>query len=157
MAAIWDEPSVTSSGRLTGGSSDRFKAMYIEDHFEIELSEESWAAVFKGARYALSLLPAISFGSFASDQWLYGLALLDPVDFNKVDSIFGLDFGFYVFQLPLIDITSNWAQFLVFITLLITTVQHLARDILFGGGYEKLHRCCQSTLACTRCILLCTD
>ena len=117
--------------------SERFKAIYIEDHFEIELSEESWGAIFKGGRYALSLLPAISFGNFASDQWLYGLALLDPVDFNKTDSIFGLDFGFYVFQLPLIDITSNWALFLVFITLLITTVQHLARDILFGGGYEE--------------------
>ena len=117
--------------------SERFKAIYIEDHFEIELSEEGWAAVFKGIRYGLSLLPAISFGNFASDQWLYGLAILDPVDFNKADSIFSLDFSFYVFQLPMIDFTSNWAQFLVFITLLITTVQHLARDILFGGGQEE--------------------
>ena len=46
--------------------SERFKAMYIEELFEIELSEEGWAAVFKGFRYGLSLLPAISFGSFTS-------------------------------------------------------------------------------------------
>ena len=94
--------------------SERFKAIYIEDHFEIELSEEGWAAVFKGIRYGLSLLPAISFGNFASEQWLYGLAVLDPVDFDKSDSIFSLDFSFYVFQLPMIDFTSELGSVLGF-------------------------------------------
>ena len=44
-----------------------------------------------------------------SDRWLYGLALLDPVDFNKTDSIFWLRFWFFYlyFSFPLIDIASN--------------------------------------------------
>lgn len=112
--------------------SETFKWVYIEDHFEIELSEESWISIAKAMRYGLSILPSLSFANFASDQWLRGLALLDPVSFDKVDSIFGLDFGFYVFQLPMIEFTSNWAMFIVFITLLITGVQHLARDIIFS-------------------------
>jgi uncharacterized protein len=114
--------------------SDRFKWMYIEDHFEIEMSEESWNSVFKAVHYGLSILPAISFANFASDQWLRGLALLDPVSFDKIDPIFGLDFGFYVFQLPMINFISNWALFIVFITMLITAVQHLMRDVFFGAG-----------------------
>ena len=119
-----------------GAKSERFKAMYIEDHFEIELDEDSWTIVFRAVKYGLATLPAISFANFAADQWLYGLALLDPVDFNKTDSIFGHDFSFYVFQLPLIDFTSNWAQFLVFITLVMTLAQHVARDLLFSGGVD---------------------
>ena len=68
-------------GLAAGVSGSRLST--LRDHFEIELSEEGWANVFKGIRYGLSLLPAISFGNFASEQWLYGLAILDPVDFDK--------------------------------------------------------------------------
>ena len=114
--------------------SDSFKWIYIEDHFEIEMSEESWHSVFKATHYGLSILPSISFANFASDQWLRGLALLDPVSFDKTDPIFGLDFGFYVFQLPMINFISNWALFIVFITIVITASQHLMRDVFFGGG-----------------------
>ena len=80
--------------------SERFKAIYIEDHFEIELSEEGWNAVFKGIRYGLSLLPAISFGNYTSISGCMVWQILNPVDFDKSDSIFSLDFSFYVFQLP---------------------------------------------------------
>ncbi len=118
--------------------TDSFKWIHLEDYFEIEMEEDSWRSVAKAFHYGLSLLPAISFANFASAQWLYGLALLDPVPFDKKDAIFGLDFAFYVFQLPMIDFISNWAQFLVFITLLLTVVQRVARDIVFAGGDNGL-------------------
>ena len=58
--------------------SERFKAIYIEDHFEIELSEEGWAAVFQRhsiwpclycRRFRLGVLPPIS-GCMVWRSWI---------------------------------------------------------------------------------------
>ena len=46
------------------------------------------------------------------------------VDFGIVDQQFGIDVGFYVFQLPFLTFVVNWAFAAILVILVVTTIEH---------------------------------
>ena len=120
--------------------TDRFKLMYIEQQFEVEMTKEQWGKVFGTLHWILAIVPAFSFANLSTGQWLHGLAFLDPETFGQNDPVFGHDLGFYVFQLPMIQFGMGLIEFVILITIILTTVQHLARDVVFGGQDQSLSK-----------------
>ena len=85
--------------------------MYIEDQFEIELTEEQWHGLLRIVHLTVALVPAFTFANLAAGQWLHGLALLDPESFGQLDPVFGHDVGLLCFQLPMIQFVVGLIEF----------------------------------------------
>ncbi len=72
-------------------------------------------------RVGLAFLFSLIAGSGVSDQWNEWLLFSNRVDFGTVDPLFGLDIGFYVFQLPFLTFIVNWL-FAAFVFVLFLTI-----------------------------------
>lgn len=69
---------------------------------------------------ALTVIVGYIFGSFAGDNYMSWLIFQKGQSFGRADSVFGHDFGFYLFTLPAIKIGMNLLAFaLVFAFLLV--------------------------------------
>jgi uncharacterized membrane protein (UPF0182 family) len=139
--SLWIGTFVVTAGYIylqtsLANRTERFKLVYIEDQFEIELTENQWRGLLRILHLVVALVSAFTFANLAAGQWLHGLALLDPESFGQVDPVFGHDLGFYVFQLPMIQFVVGLIEFVTIVTLFLTAFQHLGRDVLFGGGEE---------------------
>jgi len=99
---------------------------------EEELLERYHAVVGrrKGiVRAAVALLFALVAGVGVSAQWESWLLFTNRTEFGVTDPLFGLDIGFYVFQLPFLSFLVDWL-FAAFMIVLIVTV---AAHYLNGG------------------------
>ena len=65
----------------------------------------------------------------ASTQWQAWLLYRNAKSFGTSDAEFGVDVGFYVFELPFINFVLDWLFFAVIVVLLITVLVH----VLNGG------------------------
>ena len=65
----------------------------------------------------------------ASTQWQAWLLYRNAQSFGTSDAEFGVDVGFYVFELPFINFVLDWLFFAVIVVLLITVLVH----VLNGG------------------------
>lgn len=75
-------------------------------------------------RSLVSLLFALLVGAGVSSQWQSWLFFTNRVDFGIVDQQFGLDVGFYVFQLPFLTFVVSWAFAAILVIFVVTTIQH---------------------------------
>ena len=75
-------------------------------------------------RSIVSLLFALLVGAGVSSQWQSWLFFTNRVDFGIVDQQFGIDVGFYVFQLPFLTFIVNWAFAAILVIFVVTTIQH---------------------------------
>ena len=75
-------------------------------------------------RSVISLLFALLVGAGVSSQWQSWLFFTNRVDFGIVDQQFGIDVGFYVFQLPFLTFVVNWAFAAILVILVVTTIEH---------------------------------
>ncbi len=99
---------------------------------EEELLERYHAVVGrrKGiVRAAVAFLFALVAGVGVSAQWESWLLFTNRTEFGVTDPLFGLDIGFYVFQLPFLSFLVDWL-FAAFLIVLIVTV---AAHYLNGG------------------------
>ncbi len=83
-------------------------------------------------------LPALLFAGGAASQWLSVLALLEQEPFGKTDPVFGLDIGFYVFQIPVYDFAQSVLAALVMIALLAVGSYYVARDVFINRDIPAL-------------------
>lgn len=83
----------------------------------------------RGVTIAAPLLIGAFSGLAASRSWQEVQLFLHPQDFGQTDPIFGMDVGFYVFTLPLIDIAIGFAQFVC----LVAAVGAIAGHFVYGG------------------------
>ena len=67
---------------------------------------------------------ALLVGAGVSSQWQSWLFFTNRVDFGIVDQQFGIDVGFYVFQLPFLTFVVNWAFAAILVILVVTTIEH---------------------------------
>lgn len=67
-----------------------------------------------------SLFVGVGVASWRDEVFLF----LNRQDFDRVDPIFGLEVGFYVFQFPLIDTALSWIFNLVAAAVVMATVAH---------------------------------
>ena len=73
---------------------------------------------------AVSLVFALVAGVGVSGQWRDWILFTNRVDFGVKDEQFGLDVGFYVFQLPFLSFVVSWLFAAIVIIFIITTVAH---------------------------------
>lgn len=88
---------------------------------------------------AISALVGLICGLSAQSQWATVQLWLNGGDFGTVDPEFGLDVGFYVFTLPVVELVLSWlfvAIALCFVAVLIT--QYLFSGIRVSGPGRKI-------------------
>ncbi|HUG42094.1 MAG TPA: UPF0182 family protein, partial [Longimicrobiales bacterium] len=59
---------------------------------------------------ALTVLAALLLAAGPAAEWEIALLFLDRVPFGEAEPIFGLDFGFYIFTLPALELVRVWLQ-----------------------------------------------
>ena len=107
--------------------ADRLAPRFRPSGPEEELLERYFEVVGRRTglvRVAVSLLFAIIAGAGVSQQWNNWLLFTNRVDFGQDDPLFGIDIGFYVFQLPFLSFLVSWLFAAFVIILIITTVAH---------------------------------
>ena len=80
-------------------------------------------------RTAVAALFALLAGAGVSAQWNSWLLFRNGGSFGLKDPQFGKDVGFYVFKLPFVALTLNWA----FVSMVIVTVVTITAHYLNGG------------------------
>lgn len=71
---------------------------------------------------ALALLLGFFVGLSASIQWENYLLFSNPSNFDLSDSVFGNDYGFYVFKIPFLSYLQAWGMNLLILITLLTLV-----------------------------------
>ena len=80
-------------------------------------------------RYAIAGVFALLMALPASTQWQAWMLYRNAKRFGDSDAEFGVDVGFYVFELPFINFVLDWLFFAIIVVLLITVLVH----VLNGG------------------------
>ncbi|MFA9564743.1 MAG: UPF0182 family protein, partial [Acidimicrobiales bacterium] len=75
-------------------------------------------------RFVVAGVLAIIAGAGVSSEWQSWILFRNRVDFGVEDPQFGVDAGFYVFQLPFLSFTVNWLFMALIIVLVITATAH---------------------------------
>ncbi|WCO67561.1 UPF0182 family protein [Iamia majanohamensis] len=75
-------------------------------------------------RGATAGLLAIIAGSGTSSQWNNWILFTNHTDFGAEDATFGVDIGFYVFQLPFLRFVASWFFSALIVVLVATVVAH---------------------------------
>ena len=78
------------------------------------------------------IFPAFLFASGSASMWLEVLTFVNGGDFGQVDPVFGLDTGFYVFKLPLLEYLQDAITGLLLVTLLPLAGFYAVRDLLIN-------------------------
>ena len=73
----------------------------------------------------LAVLFGLTVSSWRDDVFLF----MNAQDFGTLDPIFGLDVGFYVFRLPLLETITDWVFNLLVLTTVVIVIAHY-----FNGG-----------------------
>lgn len=109
------------------------------------LPQKEWKTKFRGESLTISTKPlrliftlasvviGIFFGLAMSDEWSTYLLAREGVPFGLEDPIFGMDLGFYIFELPWYRVLLNTGKTLV----ALTTVGLVLRYLIFGQIKER--------------------
>src|SRR6266508_738608 len=108
---------------LAGKLAPRFRTPGPEEEF-IERYQQLVGRRTWLVNLAVSLVFALVAGVGVSGQWRAWILFTNRVDFGIKDEQFGLDVGFYVFQLPFLSFVVGWLFAAVVIIFIITTVAH---------------------------------
>ncbi|HEY4994037.1 MAG TPA: UPF0182 family protein [Nakamurella sp.] len=89
--------------------------------------------------FGISGLVALICGLSAQSDWTTVQLWLHGVDFGTVDPQFGLDVGFYVFTLPMIQLVLGWLFVIIAICFIcVAVVQYLFGGIRLAGPGRKI-------------------
>ena len=115
-----------------------YAALAPGDEF-IERYQRSTARYAGRIRLAVALFFALVVGVGVSAQWQQWILFTNRVDFGVKDPEFGMDVGFYVFQLPFLQFIFNWLFASFFILLFIVALAHyLNGGIRFQGPFQRV-------------------
>jgi uncharacterized membrane protein (UPF0182 family) len=90
-------------------------------------------------RVIVALVFALITGGGMSSQWNEWLLFTNAVTTGRTDPQFGLDIGFYLFQLPFLTAVVDWLFASLVIVLLVTTVAHyLNGGIRLQASFERV-------------------
>jgi len=84
-------------------------------------------------RLAAALM-SLGFGLILAKQWPTVLLALNPVAFNETEPIFKRDIGFYIFQLPLLNLLEFWLIGVLFFTFVVVCLVYLLRGGTLSRG-----------------------
>ena len=123
---------------LTDRLAPTYRAMGPSDEF-IDRYQRATAPFRGRIRILVSLIVALFVGVGVSAQWHEWILFTNRVDFGVEDPEFGMDVGFYVFQLPFLEFIFDWLFASFFILLFIVALAHyLNGGIRFSGPFERV-------------------
>lgn len=122
--------------------ADRLAPKYRSTGPEDELVEryQQFVQPYQGRiRVGIALFFALVAGVGVSAQWQQWVLFTHRVDFGRKDPQFGMDIGFYVFQLPFLRFIADWLFAGLVIVLLVTAVAHyLNGGIRFQSPFQRV-------------------
>jgi hypothetical protein len=98
-------------------------------HPYVERFHEVFGHRLRLVRYGIALIFALLLAIPAVSLWQDWLLFRNARQFGVADAQFGIDVGFYVFQLPFLSFVLNWLFAALIVVLLLTAAAH----ILNGG------------------------
>ncbi len=75
-------------------------------------------------------------GSVMAARWELFLRFTNSAPFGQNDPVYGMDLGFYIFNLPFYSFAQGWALGLFIVALLATIAVHFINYSMRGIGYE---------------------
>lgn len=104
-------------------------------HPYVERFHEVFGQRLRFIRYATAAVLAFILALPATSHWQEWLLFRNSVSFNQPDPQFGVDVGFYVFQLPFLSFAIDWLFAALIIVLLLTMAAHLLNGgVLFTSS-----------------------
>ena len=85
---------------------------------------------------AAVLVLSLILGSVLAARWELFLRFTNSVPFNQNDPVYGLDLGFFIFNLPFYSFLQGWVLGLFIVALLATIALHFINYSMRGVGYE---------------------
>ena len=85
---------------------------------------------------AAVLVLSLILGSVLAARWELFLRFTNSVPFSQNDPVFGLDLGFFIFNLPFYSFLQGWVLGLFIVALLATIALHFINYSMRGVGYE---------------------
>jgi uncharacterized protein len=101
----------------------RYRSGGSEDEF-IERYQRAIGPYAGRIRIGVSIFFALIAGVGVSSQWQQWILFRNRVDFGIEDPQYGLDIGFYVFQLPFLQFIVDWLFAGLVIVLIVTAIAH---------------------------------
>lgn len=98
------------------------------------LTAQQTRRTFRLAVGCWAVFASLAVGGRLSVHWLELLTALNSVPFGEVEPVFGLDIGFYVFTLPVLELGRGVVQMLMVLTLLPMLGFYLLRDVVVARG-----------------------
>lgn len=109
----------------------------------------------RGAQLGLPLLIAIIAGAAATTQWQTVAEFLNHTYTGTKDAQFGMDIGFYLFDLPFYNYATGFAAVISLLCLIIAAVAHgMYGNISFNGRSVSVSKSARIQLAVTAAIFL---
>src|SRR5690606_23391599 len=94
-------------------------------HPYVERFHEVFGQRLRFIRYATAAVLAFILALPATSHWQEWLLFRHSRSFNQADPQFGVDVGFYVFELPFLSFAIDWLFAAMVIVLLLTVAAHL--------------------------------
>ena len=105
-------------------------------------------------RYLVAGVFAVLLALPASTQWQAWMLYRNAQSFGTSDAEFGVDVGFYVFELPFINFVLDWLFFAVIVVLMITLLVHVLNGgVMFASPIPTLSSGARGHLAVLLAVL----
>lgn len=86
--------------------------------------------------WVMSFFMSLGFALVLSENWTRILLAFNTIPFEQADPLLGIDIGFYIFQLPLLEVVVFWLLGLLSLTLLSVSLMYLlAYNSLSNGRF----------------------
>lgn len=118
--------------RITGASSAETLRL-LQARSQIPIAGESW---LRRAFGLFALVMGVGSGLYFADQWQAVAYALAGGPFGAVDPLFGIDIGFFLFQLPFYQLLQPAALSLLLVTALAVGVVYVAGGALGFSGWK---------------------
>ncbi len=106
----------------------------------LERYRENIGPYLKWIRIGVALFIGLLLGIGAGSGWQAFLLWANREDFGQTDPQFGKDIGFYVFELPFLDLLLSWAWFALIVVLIVSVVAHYFHgSIRPEAGWSGVH------------------
>jgi len=107
----------------------RTRPVYAKLNSQLDRYQEVFEPLRRLAMYGIPVVLGVFAGVSASSRWEVTLAWLNRTPFGQTDPQFGLDIGFYVFELPFYRSVVGFASAVVLLSVLLV----IATNYLYGA------------------------
>ncbi len=123
-------------------------------HPVVERFHEVFGHRLRLVRYAAAILLAVIVALPTTAQWQQWMLFRNSRSFGRTDAQFGIDVGFYVFELPFLGFVLDWLFVAVALVLVLTIVAHVLNGgVLFASPVPSVRPATKGHIAVLLAVL----